>query len=103
MRRADRPQTARYFRLTSSPIVVTVRDEVDSIRVEMTAPAPFPIEYDAALMILHMRNETEGRFAAASVSFQHTPDDAVAFERTLGCPVRAPASWNGVSVLPEAW
>lgn len=41
----------------------------------MTAPVPFAIEYDAALIILHFRGETEGRFAPAAVSLQHTPDE----------------------------
>ena len=33
----------------------------------------------------------------------HTPDDAVAFERALGCPVQPKASWNGISVPQDAW
>jgi len=98
-------QLARYFRLTSSPVTIDVRDDSDRIRVEMTAaPAmPLAVEYDVALMILHFRTETEGRFRAASVTFQHTPDDTVAFERVLGCPVRTAQPWNGVHVAPESW
>ena len=96
-------QLARYFRLVGNPVVITSHEDVDPIRVEIAAPAPFSLEYVASLMILHFRNETDGRFAAANVSFQHTPDDAVGFERILGCPVQPTASWNGVSVPMEAW
>lgn len=68
-------QLARCLCLTSSPVGIIVRENVDPIRVEMTAPVPFAIEYDAALIILHFRGETDGRFAPAAVSFQHTPDE----------------------------
>jgi AraC-like DNA-binding protein len=61
------------------------------------------VEYTASLIVLHLRTETEGRFAAAAIHFQHKPDDAIAFERALGCPVRSPAAWNGVSLPLEAW
>ena len=96
-------QLAHYFRLVGNPVVINPHEDVDPIRVEITAPAPFSVEYVASLMVLHFRNETDGRFAAANVSFQHKPDDAVGFERILGCPVRPTASWNGVSVPLEAW
>ena len=69
----------------------------------MTAPVPFAIEYDAALIILHFRGETDGRFAPAAISFQHTPDEPAAFERVLGCAVRINSSWNGLSIPTESW
>ena len=96
-------QLARYCRLIGNPVVITVHEDVDPIRVEMATTAPFSLEYMASLMILHFRNETSGRFAAANISFQHTPDDAAGFERILGCPVQSAASWNGVSVPLDAW
>ena len=96
-------QLERYFRLTGSQIVITARETADPIRVEITAPSPSAIEFDAALMVLHFRSETEGRFAAASISFAHTPDDPVAFERSIGCPVSSNAAWSGISVPLEAW
>jgi AraC-like DNA-binding protein len=96
-------QLARYLRLTSSPVGVDIREDVDPIRLEMTAPVPFAIEFDAALIVLHFRGETAGRFAPAAISFQHTPDEPAAFERVLGCPVRTNASWNGVSIPAESW
>jgi AraC-like DNA-binding protein len=96
-------QLARYYRLVGNPVVITVHDEVEPIRIDMAASAPFGVEYLASLMILHFRTETDGAFAAAQVSFQHTPDDVGGFERILGCPVRTNASWNGVSVSSGAW
>jgi AraC-like DNA-binding protein len=96
-------QLERYLRLTGSPVSIGIRESVDPIRVEMTAPVPFAIEFDAALIILHFRGETEGRFAAAAISFRHAPDEPAAFQRVLGCPVKINSSWNGVSIPAESW
>ena len=98
-------QLARYFRLSGNPVVLDVRDEDhDDIRVQMgSGAAPFSLEYVAALIVLHLRTETDGRFAATSISFQHTPDDPAGFGRALGCAVRPGSSWNGVSVSLQAW
>ena len=96
-------QLERYFRLTGSPVVINAQEEVDQIRVEIIAPSPFAIEYDAALMISHFRNETDGQFAPASISFAHTLEDPVTFGRTLGCHVTSNATWSGISVPPDAW
>jgi len=96
-------QLARYIRITGAPFSIEVRDEVEPIRVELTAPAaPFAIEFDAALMVLRFREETQGVFAA-SLSFTHTLDDAAAFARILGCPVTSNASWSGLSVPRQTW
>lgn len=96
-------QLARYFRLIGGPVLIDVIEGLDPIRIEMSGAAPFGIEYNAALLILHIRGETDGEFAAASVSLQHQPDDAGALERVLGCPVLTRASWSGVSVPADAW
>jgi AraC-like DNA-binding protein len=37
------------------------------------------------------------------VSFTHRPDDLAEFERVLGCPVKASASWNGVAFSRRSW
>jgi AraC-like DNA-binding protein len=96
-------QLARYFRLVGNPVVVNPHEDVDPIRVEVSAPAPFSVEYVASLMVLHFRNEADGAFAAASVSFAHRLDDVAGFEGVLGCPVQQSASWNGVTVPLQAW
>jgi len=96
-------QLARYFRLTGGPVTLGIRDARDPIRVEITAPTPFAIEYDAALVVVHLRNETGGRFAAAGLSFAHALEDVEAFSRAVGCPVVDRARWSGVSIASAAW
>jgi len=96
-------QLARYVRITGAPFSIDVRDEREPVRVEMTAlAAPFAIEFEAALMVLHFREEAQGVFSA-SLSFTHTLDDAAAFARILGCPVTSNAPWSGISVPLETW
>ena len=96
-------QLARYQRITGAPFSFDIRDDVDPIRVEMTTlSAPFAIEFDAALMVLHLRKETEGVFTA-SLNFKHALDDAAAFARILGCTVTANAPWSGMSVPLQTW
>src|SRR6187549_3466146 len=96
-------QLARYLRITGAPFSIEVRDDIEPIRVEMTTrTSPFAIEFDAALMVLHFRNETDGPFEAA-LSFQHALDDAAEFARILGCSVNPNATWSGISVPPQTW
>jgi AraC-like DNA-binding protein len=96
-------QLARYLRVTGSPVDVAIQADRDPIRVELRSPSTFAIEHNASLIVLHMRRETDGRFAAAGVSFQHQPDDAAAYQHALGCPVRVGADWSGVSIDREIW
>jgi len=62
-----------------------------------------PLEFGISLAVLHLREETEGRLAAAYVSFRNQPDDAREMERVLGCAVRAEAAWDGFALSSEAW
>jgi AraC-like DNA-binding protein len=99
-------QLARYYRLVGNPVVLTTSAESagDHFRVEMASgAASFSVEYVGALMVLHLRNETEGRFTVTSIHFQHTPDDPSGFGRVLGCNVRPGSSWNGLLVPLESW
>ena len=97
-------QMARYFALIGSPVALQVHERGDPIRVEMPgSPAPFSVEFVVSLMSLHFREETDGRYAPARISFMHAPDDVPAFERILGCPVEPKAPWNGVSIARDAW
>jgi AraC-like DNA-binding protein len=98
-------QLAQYFRLTGSPVDISVKETAPSVRVELTSvpDAAGSVEYAASLIILHMRRETGGRFGASEVSFRHSPDDAGEFERVLQCPVRTKASWSGVTVSVDAF
>jgi AraC-like DNA-binding protein len=97
-------QLARYFGLVGNPVSLQVHERGDPVRVEMPgSPAPFGVEFTVSLMLFHLREETEGRFVAQSISFEHTPDDVAAFEHTFGCPVTSSASWVGISVARDAW
>jgi len=91
-------QISRYLRITESPVWVDVHADSDPVRVEVQTLSAFGYEFEAALIVLRLREETAGAFAATAVSFEHQPDDVAAFERALGCPVRTAASWNGVAV-----
>jgi lactate dehydrogenase-like 2-hydroxyacid dehydrogenase len=45
-------QLARYVRIIGAPFSIEIRDDAETIRVEMTTLAsPFAIEFDAALMV----------------------------------------------------
>ena len=90
-------QLARYLRITDSPVAIDVHDEDDPVRVEIRTVSAFGYEFEAALIVLRLRDEVD-TFAAAGISFQHHPDDVAAFERLMACPVRTGASWNGVSI-----
>jgi AraC-like DNA-binding protein len=98
-------QLVRYFKLVGSPVVLELRKNVGAIDIVMSGSslAPFSVEYTVSLTVLHLREESEGRFAATSVSFSHRPDDPVEFERVLGCPIHSRTSWNGITVSPGAW
>lgn len=98
-------QLARYQRLVGNPVALDVADDAEGqIRVRMDEGAPpFSVEFVSALMVLHFRAETHGRFEVAHISFQHTPDDVDGFQRTLGCAVRPASAWNGLTVPRGAW
>jgi AraC-like DNA-binding protein len=97
-------QLGRCFRLVSSPIVFDIREDALPIEVRLTlCEMPFMVEYTASLIVLHLRKETEGGFAAVSASFAHRPDDAAEFERVFGCAIRGGAPWSGLSVAPDVW
>lgn len=91
-------QLSRYLRITESPVWLRLHADEDPIRLEMQSVSAFGYEFEAALIVLRMREETGGAFAAATIAFQHQPDDTAAMERALGCPVRTGASWNGMTV-----
>ena len=95
-------QLARYFDVSGDSIVLTIRDSVDPVRIDIAA-SPFAVEFEAALMVVRLREETVGRFTASEISFQHAIDDPAAFARAVGCPVVDRAAWNGLSVSSASW
>ena len=97
-------QLARYLRVIGNPTEIATRQQRASVRIEIGGTnAPFSVEYSAALIVLHFRTETEGRFTASSLSLCHRPDDSGAFTRVLGCGVSGEASWNGLIVPMDSW
>src|SRR5262249_37883247 len=90
-------QLARYLRITASPAAVHLHAG-DPVHVEIETVSAFGYEFEAGLIVLRLREETGGAFAASGITFRHQPDDVAAFEHALGCPVRSAASWNGVVV-----
>jgi AraC-like DNA-binding protein len=97
-------QLARYFRLEDAPYTLYFREDEDPVRVlvEGTADA-FSIEFEIALCVSHLREETEHQVQPAFVSFIHCPDDVAEMERTLGCPIHWNAAWNGLAFPREMW
>jgi AraC-like DNA-binding protein len=95
---------ARYYRLVGNPVVMDVRDDADPIRIEFGAGASaFSIEFVTSLMLLHLRKETDDAFNFSGISFRHTPDDVVEYERALGCRVRSLAPVNSITVTSDVW
>jgi len=95
---------ARYMHLVGNPTEISAHAAKDQTRIEIAnAPSRFSVEYSISLMVLHFRTETEGGFAASSVSLRHPPDDEPAFARQLGCEVTSGASWDGLLVPAAVW
>jgi AraC-like DNA-binding protein len=93
-------QLSQYVRLTESPVSVGLHESETAVIVELTCvpPNPTSIEYFASLMVLHLRRETGGKFRASCVTFRHTPDEALEFERVLECRVRTNAATDSVTI-----
>jgi len=96
-------QLAQYFRVVRSPGNIEVHADEDPIRVAVSAVSNIAAEFSIALDVLHFRRETGGRFQPEWVSFTHQPEDQPEVEGILGCPVRAHASWNGLTISHGAW
>jgi len=97
-------QLARYFRLIASTVALQFRDDHQAVRVVYDGPpGSLQYEFGITLCILHLREETEGRFRADAVSVTYEPDDVAEIERVLGCSVVPSASWNGWTMSREAW
>jgi AraC-like DNA-binding protein len=97
-------QLVRYLRLVGNPVVMDIDEREDPVRIEVRAGAsPFAVEYNAALMVCHLRAETDGTFSAAGVFMRHALDDRDAWERAMGCPVHDGAAWDGVAIRRDIW
>src|SRR5262249_43340762 len=75
------------FRVSGSPVDLTVREDSKSVRIELLTLAPFADELRAALLVLHLRTETRGRSSPSSAGFRHRPDNPAGVGRVRGAPV----------------
>lgn len=97
-------QLARFLHLGGSPIVFELDDKADPVRVSLACPGnAWLIEYTTLLSVLHLRRETDDRFAAASAHFTHRPDDVSEVRRVLRCAVHVGETWNGLSLSAAMW
>jgi AraC-like DNA-binding protein len=97
-------QLRRYLQLTGNPVAIEISEESSTFRFAcIGSPLPFAVEFLCTLVILNLRQETDGKFTARRVSFSHQPDDAPAIVAALGCPVDSAASWNGLLISRDNW
>jgi AraC-like DNA-binding protein len=94
-------QLQRYFHITSAPMTLRIAADEESVRLIFEPGTnPFLTQYDAAIVVHHLRAETDQRFDVAGVSLMSEPEDRCDLARLLGCPVRAPETWSGVEFSP---
>jgi AraC-like DNA-binding protein len=96
-------QLGRYFRLIGNGIEFVSYTDEDPIRVVLEGEVPPAKEFNVALGVIHMRTETEGRFAPVVASLGHAVDDVEDYARALRCPVQARAGWSGWLIAPDMW
>src|SRR5262249_29849086 len=81
-------QIARFMPLVNNPTAFGVHLDESPVRVTMDSPGlTFNVEFSAAICVLHLREETEGRFSPLAVHFAHRPEDTDEFVRILRVPV----------------
>lgn len=88
---------ARHPELSGAPLEVDLFEAEAPVRVVISAP------FTVFLAILHLRREAAEPWSPEYVSLRDRPEDPEAIERTLGCPVRAEASWNGFALSLASW
>jgi AraC-like DNA-binding protein len=97
-------ELARYFRLVAAVVELAFREEGRVVHaIYVGPPGSWQYEFSVVLCLLHLREETNGRFRAEEVSLTGVVDDVAELERVVGCPVRASASWNGWTMSREMW
>jgi len=96
-------QLARFLRCFGNATQVGVHFEESPPRVTLDEPGNVQsVEFTAAITVLHLREETDGRFSPIAVHFAHQPDDVQEFSRALRTPVTAGSTWSGFELSREA-
>jgi len=97
-------QLSQYFQLVNSPARLRLEEGSPSIRAVFDGQMDnMGFEFSITLCNLHLREETDGRYAPKQVCFSHVPDDVREIERLLGCSVRTHTPWNGWTMSRETW
>ena len=93
-------QLQRYFYLTGSPGALEIAEDADGVRLIVEPGTDvFCVQLSVAILIHHLRDETEQRLHVSHVSLMREPEDRRDLERLFGCVVSAPATWSGVEFL----
>ena len=96
-------QLARFLRLFGNATQVGVHLDESPPRVTLDHPGnASSVEFTAVLAVLHLREETEGRFSPIAVHFAHQPEDVQEFSKILRVPVIPGSTWSGFQLSPEA-
>ena len=96
-------QLVRYVHCAQAPFTLSVTHDSDAVRLVVhCGDLPFLAEYETSIAVHHLREETEQRLRVSGVCLTHEPENRADLERLLGCPVRAPSTWNGVEFPPDA-
>ena len=96
-------QIARFMPLVNNPTAFGVHFDETPARVTLDSPGmTFNVEFSAAICVLHLREETEGRFSALALHFAHRPEDADEFASVLKVPVTGGSTWNGLLLSRES-
>jgi AraC-like DNA-binding protein len=95
-------QLVRFFHITDAPMTWRMVHAGDLVRM-VVEPGSERIgtEYTLSIGLHRLRDETEGRLRASSVSLMYQPEDKLDLERLLGCSIEAPSTWSGFEVGRE--
>jgi len=94
---ASLEQLARYFPMVAPSCSMRMVAMEDSVRLLVEVGRnEFLAQFEVAIAIHHLREETNGAARALQASLIDEPDDVRDLERLLGCPVQTPSSWNGI-------
>ena len=96
-------QLERYFSLASAPCTLKVVTAENSTRLLVTGVVnAFIAQFQASIVVHHLREETNGALRVSHVSLVEQPEDPRDLERLLGCAVHAPDTWNGIEFPLDA-
>ena len=93
----------KYFRLVGAPTDIDIRDQEHPIQIVLWSPNNFALEFTLSLIVLYLRQETDGRCNPEYTAFSYRPDDASEIERILSCHARLEMTWTGVAYNPASW